>query len=290
VIQKITLILFLYIQLDVTSQSNNQVEYFISVLAHDSLEGRGINTKGIKKAKQFIIETLKKNDLKSSKLFNYNNRFRIDSFGINGYNVLAKIDNKKDSSILLMAHYDHLDTCSGLSKELFERRKCLIHNGADDNASGVALLLSLAIDLKSAQAEFQKYNYIVAFTSAHEIGLLGASALVESRMFRREKIKLVLNFDMVGRLNESSKKIFVSKSTLKAFPNITVDTCAQLVNDELNINNTDASIFAKKGYSCFSFTTGKHEDYHCATDDSTRINIQGIYLLKNITWKFLQSL
>lgn len=280
-LKSFALIIFYSTQLVAFSQRSNQVEFFISVLANDSLEGRGIQSSGIEIAKKFIIKNLKNNNIKPYKLFDYTSKFNIHSHNIETSNIISKIDNKKDSTILFIAHYDHLDTCSFLSKELVLRKKCLIHNGADDNASGVALLLSLAVELNALDKASHKYNYIFAFTSAHEIGFFGASNLVTEKKIKKEKIKAVFNFDMVGRLNESTKQLIISKNTTK---NIFINYKNELINpvfNDLNLVSTDVSVFLEKGFECYTFTTGKHNDYHCSTDDTEKINFQGIYLIKD---------
>jgi Zn-dependent M28 family amino/carboxypeptidase len=154
-----------------------------------------------------------------------------------------------------------------------------IHNGADDNASGVALLLGLAKKFKSW--ENKKHNYLFVCNSAHEIGLFGSTAFSKFALDNFKPIVLALNFDMVGRLDNDIKIMNVyGIQTLNEYQNQKIDLVAfdGIVMSNFNdkISECDLKSFAENGISCLSFTTGYHSDYHTITDDEEFINYNGI--------------
>ncbi len=260
----------------------------VEFLSSDSLKGRSIGEKGIDESADFIIKEYKSLGLK---FFDSTKKSFLQTFtlpdsiekygGIKCNNIVGLIDNKADSSIVIAAHYDHLGNCSPLSKEVIQLKKCEIHNGADDNASGVSMVLALAKHL--TKQKNKKYNYVFVMFSAHEIGLYGSGFFYESIFFRDLKIKALLNFDMVGRLNKSSKSLktggFENRKDLQKILT-TTKACQSkglnlLYNDE-QLLMSDATIFYKNKVSAFTFTTGITEDYHRSTDESNKINYEGM--------------
>ena len=75
-----------------------------------------------------------------------------------------------------------------------------IHNGADDNASGVSILINLANSLK----DIDDYNYLFIALSGEEHGLFGSSYFAKNPTISLENVRFMMNFDMVGRLNEKN--------------------------------------------------------------------------------------
>ncbi|RYZ18361.1 MAG: M20/M25/M40 family metallo-hydrolase, partial [Sphingobacteriales bacterium] len=119
-----------------------------------------------------------------------------------GTNIVGYINNNAAQTVIIGAHYDHLGYGEDGSSRMTEPGRA-IHNGADDNASGVAAMLALADKLKkSAQ---KKYNYLFIAFSAEELGLLGSKAFVKEKDFDRKKAAYMINMDMVGRLSPDRK-------------------------------------------------------------------------------------
>jgi len=165
-----------------------------------------------------------------------------------------------------------------------------IHNGADDNASGVALMLLLS---KQAKREMtKKYNYLFVAYSAHEIGLFGSTAFYDFIHSKVKPISQMINFDMVGRMDRSSPVLSVFVSTksssraadyfeqLKARPKINLDF-------NTKIKNSDCRIFDANGIEALSFTTGIHTDYHKPSDDADKINYAGMDVINKILIEFI---
>ena len=121
---------------------------------------------------------------------------------ITGANVVGYIDNNQDETIIIGAHYDHVGY--GDFGSLYDGKK-EVHNGADDNASGVSILINLAKGL----SEITDYNYLFIAFSGEEHGLFGSSYYAKNPTINLETVRFMINFDMVGRLN--NEKIELNK-------------------------------------------------------------------------------
>jgi Zn-dependent M28 family amino/carboxypeptidase len=260
----------------------------VSVLANDSLQGRPTSTIYEDKSAAFIVNRFKNFKRFNPKIqsFKYT---RKDSLNAKtSKNVYCYIDNKSDSTIVIGAHFDHLGLGEGISRSYGKKG---IHNGADDNASGVAMVLNLARNFKNWQNK--KYNYVFVCYSAHEIGLFGSAAFSKFCIDNFKPICLLINFDMVGRL-ETERKILTiyGKQTLRNKINIfdTVNYTGVLyTNDSDMISQTDAKTFVEKNIRCLSFTTGIHSDYHKISDDESLINYNGMQFIENYFLRLLKK-
>ena len=165
---------------------NQQIKKDVYFLASDSLEGRRTGTEAEKKAAEYIAKRFTELKLipKGTNRYFQNFTFKLSTdphreaeFSkikkegyLEGINVLGFIDNQAEQTIVIGAHYDHLGY--GGEGSLYQGTKLEIHNGADDNASGVSLLLHLA----SRSKELGKANnYLFIAFSGEEMGLLGSN-------------------------------------------------------------------------------------------------------------------
>lgn len=256
----------------------------IYTLAHDSLKGRPVGSREERIAAGYIQQQWKQIKGFKPKLHNFS--FRPNdtaSVFMPTQNVYCFINNKADSTIVISAHYEHIGLGGSLSFAYSKRNQ--IHNGADDNASGIALLLGLSKTFR--QWQNKQYNYLFVAYSAHEVGLFGSTAFSDFIRFTFPPVKKVFNFDMVGRLDKTlpamniygvgtlptqeAKQIKQLRTGIKLFPSF----------DE-TILNTDCRIFVKQNIRCLSFTTGVHDDYHKPDDDAEYINYEGIYTIQRI--------
>jgi Zn-dependent M28 family amino/carboxypeptidase len=270
---------------------NNSAYYkeIVSVLANDSLHGRATSTIYEDKSVNFIGKKFKEFKRFKPKFqqFNYS---RKDSTTIKtSKNIYCYIDNKAKTTILIGAHYDHLGMGEGISRSYNKKG---IHNGADDNASGVALLLGLAKKFKTW--ENKKYNYLFVSYSAHEIGLFGSAAFSKFAKENFKPIALALNFDMVGRLDNDRKVMNVYGShTLTNTQSQTMNLVAfdgnLMTNFSDKIYECDLKTFAEDCVPCLTFTTGIHSDYHTIDDDEVFINYNGIIVIESYILKLLKS-
>ena len=201
-------------------------------------------------------------------------------------NVIGFLDLGKDSTIIISAHYDHLGYGSNKSLEIVKKG---IYHGADDNASGVAMMIELAEFLSSGHR--WKYNFFFAAYSGHEAGLSGSAYFAQSKSCRDLKIRAVINFDMVGRLDTASKVLRVSgAATDSAFYRVfhNADNKSFWFNfDDDNISHSDLNSFDKKNIPLLNITTGTHDDYHRIGDTENKINYNGMLRIYALMLKLL---
>lgn len=196
-----------------------------------------------------------------------------------GFNVVGFIDNKSKSTVVLGAHYDHLGY-NEMGGSLY-RGEPAIHNGADDNASGTALIMELAETLKTS--DYRNNNYIIIAFSGEELGLYGSKFSASSKALEPFDINYMLNFDMVGRLDENKNLIINGVGTSPAFDTLEAVNKNRFVlkSTESGIGPSDHTSFYLKDIPVLHFFTGTHSDYHKPTDDEEKINYPGIELVYN---------
>lgn len=189
-----------------------------------------------------------------------------------GHNVVGFINNNAPSTVVIGAHYDHLGW--GEDGGALDTGK-VIHNGADDNASGTAALIELARLLKNSKAAGNNYLFI-AF-SGEELGLLGSKYWLDSPTVATP-VNYMINMDMVGRYDESKKLAVGGYGTSAVWSDIfkrITDNKLQLKFDSTGSGPSDHAAFYRKNIPVLFFFTGTHTDYHKASDDHDKINYDG---------------
>lgn len=267
----------------VNCQLATDFKQHITYLADDKLEGRYTGTAGEKLASDYIIKQFRSEGIYSvsgkSGTKKYLQQFvyhpLIDSVRkkVKGNNVIAFIDNKAEYTIVLGAHYDHLGM--GDSKHSTYRGEPAVHNGADDNASGVAMIIELAQRLKTSH--YTKNNYLIIAFSGEELGLFGSKWYVEHPLVDTSKINYMLNFDMVGRVD--SNKILVSgvgTSPLWKDAMNGIESPLHVKTSESGIGPSDHTSFYLRNIPVLHFFSGQHKDYHKPSDDEEKINYRGM--------------
>jgi hypothetical protein len=204
--------------------------------------------------------------------------------------VLEGSDDKLSREyIVIGAHMDHLGF--GGESSMDPQGQGKIHNGADDNASGTAVVLKLANELKNLEL---KRSLVFVLFNAEEMGLLGSKHFVDIWKGRYEKSfgKMVgmLNFDMVGRYKKelSIMGTASAREWNSTFP--TTPTGENYVLKPQDIGSSDHSSFIQKNIPALFFTTGAHEDYHRSTDTAEKINYTALKKLLAYSKKFIQNL
>ncbi|KAA3633557.1 MAG: peptidase M28, partial [Bacteroidetes bacterium] len=209
---KEVLIVFLVLFLSLPAFAQNgkalkqDVKTDLVYLSSDFLAGRESGKKGARMAAEYIAHRFKQMGLEPMGTdetwfhefeFNFypDPRSKENPEPRNGRNVVGFLDNGAENTIVIGAHYDHLGMGVGGSRHTGEPE---IHNGADDNASGVASMLNLAARLKAGKAT--NNNYLFIGVSAEELGLIGSKAYAEDPTIELGKVNYMLNMDMVGRL------------------------------------------------------------------------------------------
>lgn len=180
-------------------------------------------------------------------------------------------------AIVIGAHYDHLGWGGPGSGSLVPKEKA-IHNGADDNASGVAVLLESARTLAAQETHPRRTVVFVAFT-AEESGLLGSSHYVGQPVVPIENTVAMLNLDMVGRLRDE-KLIVGGSGTASGFENLLDQlserhALAQTKNPS-GFGPSDHAAFYGRKVPVLHFFTGTHDQYHRPSDDPDTLNVPGM--------------
>lgn len=195
-----------------------------------------------------------------------------------GHNVVGYIDNGAAATVVLGAHYDHLGYGEDNNSMLRTGEK-LIHNGADDNASGTAALIELAKLLKASKSKSN--NYLLIAFSAEELGLNGSKYFTEHPTVDLQQVSYMINMDMVGRLNDSSKTVTVGGYGTSPFWGEALsklNTKKQSLTFKFDSSGTgpsDHTSFYRKDIPVLFFFTGLHSDYHRPSDDFDKINYTG---------------
>lgn len=182
--------------------------------------------------------------------------------------------------IIIGAHFDHLGWGGPTSyhKErvtVYGGKIKEIHNGADDNASGVAGLIELARNLKTSPP---KRSVIFIAFNGEEFGLVGSEYYVNNPLAPLDKSIFMLNFDMIGRLRNNTISLFGTGSSpvLNGIADsLSAADSIQIVKSQFGFGPSDHSSFYRKQIPVTMIITGVHEDYHKPTDDVGKINFKG---------------
>ncbi len=254
-----------------------QIDYYkkvIAFLADDSLEGRGVGTKEEEQAAIFILNEFK--SIKGCKVKKQVFSFLCDSSKVRSQNVIGFVNRRCTKTILISAHYDHIGWGGTLS---MSHGLYAVHNGADDNASGVALMLSLAKALVQTKLDV---NFLFVAYGAHEVGLEGSRFFSEHARKFIPSLELVLNFDMVGRLNTEKNVYYDATAALLCeFAALTPAALKCVKSPSDRINQLDSKWLVKQGVPSITLSTGRHLDYHKVTDDLEFIQFEGMRLIEN---------
>ncbi|MFD2542954.1 M28 family peptidase [Lacinutrix gracilariae] len=274
----------------------------VTFLADDALEGRQTGTVGEQKAAEYIAKRFQDLGLQAKgtdgffQTFSFkpktnphqkvNYTVKDGDSTITGTNVVAYIDNKAENTVIIGAHYDHLGY--GAEGSLYRGEKA-IHNGADDNASGVAVLLNLAKRLMKGNIN---NNYLFITFSGEEMGLLGSNYFVKNPTIDTKKANYMINMDMVGRLKKDSTLAVygvgtspIFKQTLRANNNR-----FKLVQKESGVGPSDHTSFYNADIPVLHFFTGQHEDYHKPSDDTALLHFDGMQVISNYIYEIISDL
>ena len=278
----------------------------VAVLANDSLSGRKTGSEGERKAAEYIAKRFADLNLEPKGTAGYFQKFTYkasknphqeaqftsettDSTQT-GQNVIAYLDNQAENTVVIGAHYDHLGM--GGEGSLY-REGPAIHNGADDNASGVAMMLHLADSLRFDSAQRPKQNnYLFIAFSGEEEGLLGSNYFVKNPTIDTKKITYMLNMDMVGRLNDENTLAVYGLGTSPIFKqvvNANADTL-NIAENESGVGPSDHTSFYLADIPVLHFFTGQHEDYHKPTDDTEKVNFEGMKTVVSYIFSIIQDL
>ena len=198
----------------------------------------------------------------------------------------------KDQYIVIGAHYDHLGF-GGAGTGSRKPDTLAIHNGADDNASGVTAVLSLA-DKFSSERKNLKRSVIFVLFSGEEEGILGSSFFTANSPVDVKSIKTYINLDMVGRLKpDSALEISGTGTSVNAeslLKKVVTGRALKLSFSPEGYGPSDHAAFYAKNIPVFFLTTGVHLDYHTPSDDADKINYEGLKEVDNYTFDLARTI
>tara|TARA_B100000029_G_scaffold240512_1_gene237678 strand:- start:2243 stop:3469 length:1227 start_codon:yes stop_codon:yes gene_type:complete len=288
---------------------NNSISYQnrifddINYLADSKLEGRQTGSKGEQMAADYIANRFKilKIDAKGTNSYFQNFSFNKPSnphdqitfensdteSQITSKNVVGFIDNGAEYTVVIGAHYDHLGY--GGQGSLYVGEEKQIHNGADDNASGTALMLDLANQLK-----FDNFNnnYLFIGFSGEEMGLLGSNYFVKNSTVNLSSINYMINLDMVGRLKDDKSLAIYGTGTSPIFKQ-TINSnndSFNIIENESGVGPSDHTSFYINDIPVLHFFTGQHADYHKPSDDPDKINYEGVKEISDYIYSIISDL
>lgn len=219
-------------------------------------------------------------------------RVDLETTSFTTANVAAILPGKgpaADEYIVVGAHYDHIGRGKISSRK---PDSGLIHNGADDNASGVGAVLEIARQLRE-RGGLARSVLFVAFTG-EESGLVGSGHFVKYPPVPLEKMNAMLNLDMVGRVRNAT--LFIGGGgTRPAFRRILEDVDAESPLEfksigEGGLGPSDHQSFAMKKVPVLFFFSGLHEQYHHPDDDAHHINYEGLAEVTNVAVRIVERL
>jgi hypothetical protein len=289
-----SVVLALVVSISSFCQSGN-VEYFLEdmkYLVSDDLMGRETGTEGELMAAKYIANKMQELELipkgaKDSFFQTFTITPKVNPHGeaevnndqsIKVNNVVGYIDNSVNKTVVIGAHYDHLGM--GGEGSLFAG-KDIIHNGADDNASGVAIMLRLISELKDRE-DVKNSNFLFIAFSGEEKGLWGSNYFCKNPTIDLENVSYMINMDMVGRFDEAKGLAINGVGTSSNWEDVLAISNEEnipLITSESGVGPSDHTSFYLKDIPVLHFFTGQHKDYHKPSDDLEKINLEGMKLI-----------
>jgi len=208
-------------------------------------------------------------------------------------NVIGWVPGSDTTRTLVIgAHYDHLGYGgeSSLAPDVHAP-----HPGADDNASGVAAMLSVAgwkAPLGNPRLT-PPINLVFCAFTGEEMGLVGSSHFVDSPTRPLESIEAMVNMDMVGRLRDN-RLMVMGVGTATEFPTLVQDVNTRWHFDIKSSSDgygpSDHSSFYKKHVPVLALFTGAHSDYHKPSDTADKIDADGLWMVSLFARDLVDSL
>jgi hypothetical protein len=251
------------------------VKRHVDVLADDSFEGREAGSRGGRAASTYLAREFARHKLKPAG----GDSAYFQSFFGNCRNVLGVLPGSDSALaaeyVVLCAHYDHVGYGS--------RRNSngpigFIHNGADDNASGVAAMLE-TIEALASLTEPPKRSILFALWDSEENGLNGSRHWVSNPTIPLRSITAAINLDMVGRLRNDRLTVYGTRTSagLRRLMCEANRGCELWLDFSWEMkDDSDHHNFFAAGIPVTMFHTGLHDDYHRPSDDAAKINAGGI--------------
>jgi hypothetical protein len=261
----------------------------VNMLATDAFEGREAGSRGGRAAGGYILQVLEENHVQPAG----EDGGYVQSFGDGYRNILGMIPGRdpklKHECILIGGHYDHVGF--GTSRNSFGPTGS-IHNGADDNASGTAGVLSV-MQAFTALPEPPRRSVLFAFWDGEEKGLLGSKHWTTYPTVPFQNIVFVFNADMIGRLQGNRVEVFGTRSAQglrKLVSQDNADFGLQLdFMWQVNADSDHYSFF-ERNVPFLMLHTGVHGNYHRPSDDVEFIQREGMQAVSQLMFRVAHDL
>lgn len=258
----------------------NKLKSHVLFLSSDSLKGRSAGSDEEKLANRYVIDHFLENRRSKNQSWN----FTVSKDSVFHCQMVGSfISTNSPNTVLIGAHIDHIGMGGVLSKSPGKKN---VHNGADDNAAGVAVLIEL-------QRYFARkklpYNLLLVAYTAHEVGTYGSEYLSKNLDTTFGNLVGVLNWDMIGRLNKENNNLYIScnQAADSLFPS--TKYIHPVYQDQMKVEMLDTKHFLNRAIPCATFTTGMHADYHKVSDDALYIHYEGLYQILRYFENFLEK-
>lgn len=255
----------------------------VETLSSESLQGRGVGTEGLARALTYVEERFEEVGLRPFAAEGYRQSFAgpDGTALVNVIGVLGEPDG--DRHVIIGAHYDHL----GLG-ESGDANYGTLHPGADDNASGVAVLLDCARRL-AEEGELSHPIVFIAF-SGEEKGLLGSAYYVDHPVIPLGGCVAMVNLDTVGRLFDGALTVFGANTASQlshVLRGINYGFRFDLRLPDDDPGGGDQVSFVRRGVPAIQIFTGPHADYHRPGDTADKIDYDGLARVVGFTTELL---
>lgn len=271
------------------SITTGELRTHVAYLADDALEGREAGKPGNREAGDYLVEELRRLGLEPAGT----DGGYFQPFDPNYRNILALLPGSdpqlKHEVIILGAHYDHVGYGA---KHNSHGPIGVIHNGADDNASGTSGLLELA-EAFTILPEGPRRSILFVFWDAEEMGMFGSKHWVDHPTIPLDRVATMVNLDMIGRLRENQLAVLASRTAYgwrrlvsrhNEDSDLTLDFSWSLEDW------SDHTTFIEKDIPVLLLSTGEHEDYHRPSDDAHRIDHDGMNRIVRLTFGLVNDL
>jgi hypothetical protein len=291
---------FLDFPLSKKTQAETTVEDFksrVGYLASDELGGRSAGSKGDMLARDYMVDLFEKSSSVTVQEFEVITNRRTQETATT-YNVVGVLPGNdpilKNEYVIIGGHYDTTSNPPKARRLFFDN----INNGADDNASGTAMVLELFE--KYASTNTNKRSLVFILFGGEELGLLGSKHFTENPTIDLDKVQLMVNLDMVGRLDKE-KNVYLGgvptgyglSEDIQPFFNASELKVTSYEHTASGVRSlfsrSDHYNFYKKNVPSLFFFTGIHKDYHSPRDEAELVNYDGLKLISDLAEKVIDN-
>lgn len=271
----------------VASVTKDELKSHVDVLADDTFEGREAGSRGGRAAGNYVLKAFEGLGLKPAG----EGGTCFQEFGNGTRNILGLLEggDLAEQVVVVGAHYDHVGY--GKANNSFGPYG-YIHNGADDNASGVAGLLEIADALKKLPAPPRRSILFVCW-DGEEGGLLGSRHWLSRPTIPLARVAFSINMDMIGRMQNGRLEVLGSRTAagLRRLVSQANSEEGVILDFDWKLKaDSDHWPFYERQIPILMFHTGLHGDYHRPSDDAHRINHAGLLSATKIVLQTLLEL